>query len=124
VLTLLTVYAAKDVRAALERAVRYGAFAAEAIERILARQARPKTALEQWAERQQQHLPDLLGDPPLSARPAADYRHFFSEDLPHAETTPPTTAGTGSSDAADPGPPPPAAGPPEHPEDRPGGPDA
>ena len=115
VLTLLAIYAITDVIAALERAARYGAFAAEAVERILARQAKPKTALEQWAERQQQHLQDLLGDDPMAPRPAADYRTFFSEDLPHAET-PPT--------GADAGPAPPAAGPSERPEDRSGGPDA
>ncbi len=126
VLTLLAIYAATDVLAALERAVRYGAFAAEAVERILARLAKPKTALEKWAEEAQQHLQDLLADQPLTPRPAADYRNFFSEDVPHAETTPPIPADTDAepSDAADTGPAPPAAGPPEHPEDRPGGPDA
>jgi hypothetical protein len=126
VLTLLASYATKDVVAALERAVRYGAFEAEAIERILARQARPKTALEQWAEQQQRHLQDLIGDTPMSPRPVADYRDFFTEDVPHAETSPPTPADTDteSSDPADAGPAPPAVGPPQHPEDRPGGPDA
>jgi transposase len=131
VLALLAIYAATDVVAALERAVRYGAFAADAIERILARRAQPRTALEKWAERQQEHLQELLGDQPLSPRPAADYRAFFTEDLPHAETTPPTTPNaTDRSDTAAPsddagaGPPPSAAGPPECPEDRPGGPDA
>lgn len=125
VLTLLAIYATKDVLAALERAVRYGAFAAEAVERILAKQAQPKTALEQWAERQQEHLQDLLGDAPLSPRPTADYRNFFSEDLPHVETTPPSAdIAADSSAAAGTGPAPPAAGPPEHPEDRPGGPGA
>ena len=117
--------------AALERAVRYGAFAADAVERILARSAQPRTALEKWAERQQEHLQELLGDQPLSPRPAADYRAFFTEDLPHAETTPPTTPdATDRSDNAAPSddagtrPPPSAAEPPEQPEDRPGGPDA
>jgi transposase len=129
VLALLAIYAAKDVVAALERAVRYGAFAAEAVERILARRAQPRTPLEKWAERQQEHLRELLGDQPLSPRPAADYRAFFTEDLPHAETTPPTTPADADrsaapSDDAGAGPAPPAAGPPECPEDRPGGPDA
>jgi transposase len=131
VLALLAIYAAKDVVAALERAVRYGAFAADAVERILARSAQPRTALEKWAERQQEHLRELLGDQPLSPRPAADYRIFFTEDLPHVETTPPTppadadrSDAAAPSDDADAGPPPSAADPPEQPEDRPGGPDA
>ena len=131
VLALLAIYAAKDVVAALERAVRYGAFSADAVERILARSAQPRTALEKWAERQQEHLQELLGDQPLSPRPAAEYRTFFTEDLPHVETTPPTTPADADrsdaaapSDDADAGPPPSAAEPPEQPEDRPGGPDA
>lgn len=139
VLTLLAIYAASDVLAALQRAGRYGAFAADAVERILAKQAQPKTALEKWAERQQQHVQDLLGDQPLTPRPAADYRNFFSEDLPHVETTPATATSTAvtraassdvvdiaaaSSDAAGTGLAPPAAGSPEHLEDCPRGPDA
>ena len=43
VLTLLGSYRREDLLAALERAVRYGAFSAKSIERILAVQARPKT---------------------------------------------------------------------------------
>jgi transposase len=119
VLNLLAIYAARDVVAALERAVRYGAFAAEAIERILARQAQPKTALEKWSQRQQQHLQDVLGTPPVGPRPAADYRDFFSEEVPHVDTTPPPT-----TDPAAAGPPSTAPEPPEHPEDRRRGPDA
>jgi transposase len=122
VLTLLAIYAVKDVGAALERAVRYGAFDVEAVERILARRARPKTALEKWAEREQSYLQDLVGDQPLSPRPVADYRDFFREDATHAETTPPRAAEP--PDAPGAGPAPPAAGPPEHPEDRASGPDA
>jgi transposase len=126
VLMLLAIYAAPDVVAALERAVRYGAFAAEAVERILARRAQPQTALEKWAEREQEHLRKLLAEPPLSPRPAADYRDFFTEDVPHAETTPPSTADAAadSPEGRDTGPAPPAAGAPQHVEDRPGKPDA
>jgi transposase len=125
ILTLLGIYATTDVIAALERADRYGAFEAEAVERILAKKAQPKTALEKWTERQQQHLQEMFGDHPVAPRPAADYRNFFSEDLLHAETTPPTPTDIDAdpSNAAGAGPPPLALGPPEHPEDRPGGPD-
>jgi transposase len=126
VLTLLAIYSTRDVIAALERAVRYGAFAAEAVERILARRAQPKTALEKWAEQHQQQVQDLLRGPPLAPRPAADYRDFF-EELPHVEPTPPSAgdnAADPSSGPASAGSSPPVAGPPEHSEDRPGGPDA
>jgi transposase len=116
VLALLTTYAVKDVRAALERAVRYGAFAAPAVERILAARARPKTSLEKLAEQERDYLQSLLGDNHVPPRPTAEYRAFFAEDPDHADTPP--------SDAAEPGPPPTAAEPPANPEDQPGGPDA
>jgi transposase len=114
VLTLLTLYAVQDVRAALDRAVRYGAFSAAAVERILLARAQPKTSLEQLAEQEQDHLQPWLADQPVSPRPTADYRAFFVEDPDHAETP--------STDAADPGPPPASPGPPANPEDWPGGP--
>ena len=88
VLALLTTYAVKDVRAALERAVRYGAFAAPAVERILAARARPKTSLEKLVEQEQEHLEPLLGDNRVLPRPTAEYRAFFSEDPDHAVTPP------------------------------------
>ena len=50
VLTLAGIYHRDDLLAALERAVRYGAFSANSVERILAVQARPKTPLERLAD--------------------------------------------------------------------------
>jgi transposase len=116
VLALLTTYSVKDVRAALERAVRYGAFAAPAVERILAARARPKTSLEKLAEQEQEHLQPLLGDNRVPPRPTAEYRAFFTEDPNHAVTPP--------SDAAEAGSPPTPTEPPANPEDQPRGPDA
>ena len=126
VLALLTVYAAKDVSAALERAVRYGAFAADAVERILAARAQPKTTLEKLAEREQDHFQDLVGDNPVPPRPVTAYRDFFAEDPDHAETAPPADSvdTTNPSDAAADGPAPSPLEPPQHLEDQPGGPDA
>ena len=118
VLALLTIYAVTDVRAALERAVRYSAFAAAAVERILLARARPKTCLEKLAEQEQDHLRPLLGDNPVPPRPTADYRTFFAEDSDHAATPP------ADDDDADTGPPPTPPGPPANPEDQPGGPGA
>jgi len=115
VLTLLTSYAVTDVHAALERAVRYGAFSAAAVERILLARARPKTSLEKLAEQEQDHLRPLLGDNPVPPRPTADYRTFFAEDSDHAETPPPDD---------DSGPPPTPPRPPADPENQPGGPGA
>src|SRR5438132_1174795 len=49
VLRLLTVYRREDLASALERAVRYRAFSWSAVERIVAAQARPRSAMESLA---------------------------------------------------------------------------
>ena len=50
VLALLGTYTRKDLLAALDRAVRFGAYSAQAVERILAAQAGPKSVLEALAD--------------------------------------------------------------------------
>jgi transposase len=87
VLALLGTYRREDVSAALDRAVRYGAFAAKSIERILAVQARPKTCWDRLAEEDSSHLKDLLSDDPTPPRPATDYQQLlFDEPAPHDAT--------------------------------------
>ena len=54
-----------DLIAALERAVRYGAYSHAAVERILSVQARPRTVLESLAE-EERRLPPWLGEDPVS----------------------------------------------------------
>ena len=66
VLALLGTYARADLIAALERAVRYGAYSHAAVERILSVQARPRTILETLAEDERRHLPPWLGEEPVS----------------------------------------------------------
>jgi len=80
VLALLGTYRREDLLAALERAVRYGAFSVKPVERILAVQARPKTALERMAEDKPSHLGELLSDDPMPPRPAAEYQHLLFEE--------------------------------------------
>ena len=80
VLALLGVYRREDLLAALERAVRYGAYSAKSIERILAMQARPKTCWDRMAEEKPSHLGDLLSDDPTPPRPAAEYQHLLFEE--------------------------------------------
>ena len=46
--------------------------------------------------------PGTAGRSAVVTRPAADYRTFFSEDLPHVETTPPTTPADADRSAAAP----------------------
>ncbi|MFH0983542.1 MAG: IS21 family transposase [Planctomycetota bacterium] len=86
VLSLLGVYRREDLLAALERAVRYGAFSAKSIERILAVQARPKTCWDRMAE-EASHLGELLSDDPTPPRPATEYQNLLFEESDHDGTT-------------------------------------
>jgi transposase len=101
VLALLATYQRVDVQAALERAVRYGAFSFAAVERILAVQAQPKCILETLAEEQRPQLAAYLGDTPVAARPLADYRSLFGQEMTHGTPTQPSASGPA---AAEPGP--------------------
>ena len=87
VLTLSGIYHRDDLLAALERAVRYGAFSANSVERILAVQARPKTPLERLADEQPSHLGELLSDDPTPPRPATEYQHLLFEEPDHHDDT-------------------------------------
>ncbi len=82
VLALLGNYARVDLLAALERAVRFGAFSAQAVERILAARAKPKSTLETLAEQERRQLPAVL-DQAVPPRLTADYQHL----LPDEEST-------------------------------------
>jgi len=87
VLALLGIYRREDLLAALERAVRYGAFSAKSIERILAVQARPKTCWDRMAEEESSHLGELLSDDPTPPRPATEYQNLLFEESDHDGTT-------------------------------------
>ena len=106
VLALLGTYARADLLAALDRAVRFGAYSINAVERILAAQAQPKSLLETLAEQERRHLPAHLCDNPVPPRSTAEYGPAIEEssDGP-AQQTP--------GDSADPG---------EPRDDGPGGP--
>ena len=99
VLAFVSIYRREDLLAALQRAVRFGAFSAKSVERILAVQARPKTALDRMAEEGSSHLKDLLSDDPTPPRPATDYQHLlFEESDPHGETTEEKESDAGQED--------------------------
>src|SRR5204863_1637912 len=80
VLALLAHYRRDDVRAAFERAVRFGAFSLAALRRILAATARPRPLLEELADLQRDALDPLLRDNPITPRPSSDYQHLLSFD--------------------------------------------
>jgi transposase len=117
VLALLTVYRRADVVAALERAVRYGAFTLSAVQRILAATARPKPVLEVLAEEERRRLEPLLRDNPVTPRSLADYQPLCNPGAGHDETQVLPTSDNDRSDAdqADA-----ADGPPATSADRPG----
>jgi hypothetical protein len=65
--------------AALERALRYGAYSRSAVERILAVSATPKTALDKLADKEQQQLRELLEGESVKPRTGQEYRELFDQ---------------------------------------------
>lgn len=79
VLSFLSLYQTRDVLAAIERALRYHAFSAKSVERILAVQARPRPLLECMND---QYRPSVT-DPPVGPRSTADYQQLLEEPDDH-----------------------------------------
>ncbi len=79
VLALLMVYHREDLARALKRAVRYRAFSWSAVERILAAQAKPRSAMETLVIDARQQLDEILRQTPLTPRPTADYQPLLEE---------------------------------------------
>jgi len=88
-LALLATYARPDLLAALERAVHFGAYSLNAVERILAVQAQPKSVLDILADQECQRLAPHLTDNPVLPRPATDYHQLVEEPTDHG--SPPET---------------------------------
>ncbi len=82
VLSLAAAYPRGDVLSALERAVRYGAFSLQAVQRILAARGRPKAPLDALADDHQSYLDRLLDGEPTPPRPTSDYQNLLGEG-PH-----------------------------------------
>lgn len=93
-LALLAGYRRADVLAALDRALRFGAYSLSAVERILAVTASSKSGLEDLAEQARAHLTPLLESPPVPPRSPAEYQQtFFQEPADNdREDTPPPPA--------------------------------
>jgi transposase len=104
VLELLTVYRRADVQAALERAVRFGAFSLSAVQRILAVNARPKPLLEVLAEQERQRLEPLLREDPVRPRPLREYQHLCTEETRDGPTNQAPTTDPSPADASGPAP--------------------
>jgi transposase len=100
VLALQSSYARADVLAALERAIRFGAYSLGAVERILAAQAQPRSVLETLADAERRRLPPHLSDNPVSPRPTTDYLRLGEEPTAHGPP-PETDTDPGDRPAAD-----------------------
>jgi hypothetical protein len=102
VLALQGSYARGDLLAALERAVRFGAYSLNALERILAVQAQPRSVLDTLADQERRRLPSHLHDNPVSPRPTTDYQHLVEQATDHGppSPTPPDTAADTPADTA------------------------
>jgi hypothetical protein len=85
ILALRAHYHQADLLAALERAVRYGAFSAQAVERILAVQAQPKSTLDMLADKERHQLAPPLKDASVCPRSTADYEKLLFQDQPHEQ---------------------------------------
>jgi hypothetical protein len=73
------VYRREDLARALERANRYRAFSWSAVERILAAQAKPRSAMEALVSDAREQLDEILRESPLAPRSTADYQALLEE---------------------------------------------
>ena len=87
VLALLGIYRREDFLAALDRAVRYGAFSMNSVERILAVRARPKTCFDRMAEEESSHLKEFFSDDPTPPRRATEYQQLLFEESDQDDNT-------------------------------------
>jgi transposase len=83
---LLAVYRREDLTRALERAVRYRAFSWSAVERILAAQARPRSAKEALVIEAREQLNEILRQTRLAPRSTAEYQALLEKTAQHDET--------------------------------------
>ena len=88
VLGWLGTYTRADWLTALERAVRYGAYAASAVERILASQARPQSILSLLADDEPPLPASAEDEAAVRPRPTSEYQRLLPEEPPPDE--PPT----------------------------------
>jgi transposase len=101
VLALLSTYARTDWLAALERAVRFGAHSVDAIERILAAQAKPQSILDALADRDRRHLPEHLRDEPVTPRTPSEYRTLVEKSSDHDAPQNPRPSGPAAAESPD-----------------------
>ena len=70
----------------MERAGRYRAFSWSAVERILAAQAKPRSAMEALTIEAREQLDEMLRQIPLAPRSTAEYQTLLEETAEGEET--------------------------------------
>jgi hypothetical protein len=85
-LALVAHYPRDDVRAAFERAVRFGAFSLAAVRRILAACSKPKPLLDELADLHRESLDPSLRQEAIGPRPTSDYQHLLLPEEDRDET--------------------------------------
>jgi hypothetical protein len=80
VLVLVNAYHRADVEAAMERAIRYHAYALSSLERILNMQAVPKASWQLISDEQQESLRKLTESDSIAARSSAEYQYLLFEE--------------------------------------------
>jgi len=85
-LALVAHYPRDDVRAAFERAIRFGAYSLAAIRRILAACAKPKPLLDELADLHRDCLDPSLRQETIGPRPTSDYQHLLLPEEDRDET--------------------------------------
>jgi hypothetical protein len=80
VLALVNTYHRTDVLAAMERAIRYHAYALSSLERILNMQATPKASWQVISEQQQETLRKLAESDSIDARLSAEYQYLLFQE--------------------------------------------
>jgi len=92
-------YQSEDIHRAMEHAIRYQAFEARAIERILRAKAIPRTLESVRNERARQELQKAL--PKITQRPLDQYSQLFKEENDYAGGNPdPNQTASGDSEAS------------------------
>jgi hypothetical protein len=91
VLALLRTWRREDLLAAMERAVRYHAYALSSLERILVIQATPKKPWQAWDSQAPPQRPDLPPSETILPRDSRDYQRLLF-DAPAAEHEAPPDA--------------------------------
>jgi len=80
VLLLLHAYRRDDVVAAMDRAVRYHAYALSSLERILGMQAAPKASWQSISQQQQEALRELSEAESIEPRSSAEYQYLLFQE--------------------------------------------